>query len=257
MRRRAAKTLMRKEWRVLARSTPPQKPVYPKNEPQPRRQAPQRPVYTYDADVPRQPRKPAGGRVVYDYNKSAGASSGVPAGSPARPAAPFVNTAPQAPQQGRGTAPAAGNNAGIPEPRQPRDGGPQARGREEIYGRPPRSQAQAEAQRRPQQDVRRTPQREEPRWRALPEQEAELKPRPGVYDQSADRPRQPRANSASPGPARTPGGPPPGKSGKARKKRRKKRPPRPLTPGEARRRRVRRPASGQTGGHDLRVLGGA
>ena len=92
----------------------------------------------------------------------------------------------------------------------------------------------------PQQDVRRTPQREEPRWRALPEQEAELKPRPGVYDQSADRPRQPRANSASPGPARTPGGPPPGKSGKARKKRRKKRPPRPLTPGEARRRRVRR-----------------
>lgn len=150
MRRRAAKTLMRKEWRVLARSTPPQKPVYPKNEPQPRRQAPQRPVYTYDADVPRQPRKPAGGRVVYDYNKSAGASSGVPAGSPARPAAPFVNTAPQAPQQGRGTAPAAGNNAGIPEPRQPRDGGPQARGREEIYGRPPRSQAQAEAQRRPQ-----------------------------------------------------------------------------------------------------------
>lgn len=83
MRRRAAKTLMRKEWRVLARSTPPQKPVYPKNEPQPRRQAPQRPVYTYDADVPRQPRKPAGGRVVYDYNKSAGASSGVPAGSPA------------------------------------------------------------------------------------------------------------------------------------------------------------------------------
>ena len=107
MRRRAAKTLTRKEWRVLARSTPPQKPVYPKNEPQPRRQAPQRPVYTYDADVPRQPRKPAGGRVVYDYNKSAGASSGVPAGSPARPAAPFVNTAPQAPQQGRGTAPAA------------------------------------------------------------------------------------------------------------------------------------------------------
>ena len=99
MRRRAAKTLTRKEWRVLARSTPPQKPVYPKNEPQPRRQAPQRPVYTYDADVPRQPRKPAGGRVVYDYNKSAGASSGVPAGSPARPAAPFVNTAPQAPQQ--------------------------------------------------------------------------------------------------------------------------------------------------------------
>ena len=197
-------------------------------------------MYTYDADVPRQPRKPAGGRVVYDYNKSAGASSGVPAGSPARPAAPFVNTAPQAPQQGRGTAPAAGNSAGIPEPRQPRDGGPQARGREEIYGRPPRSQAQAEAQRRPQQDVRRTPQREEPRWRALPEQEAELKPRPGVYDQSADRPRQPRANSASPGPARTPGGPPPGKSGKARKKRRKKRPPRPLTPGEARRRRVRR-----------------
>ena len=191
MRRRAAKTLMRKEWRVLARSTPPQKPVYPKNEPQPRRQAPQRPVYTYDADVPRQPRKPAGGRVVYDYNKSAGASSGVPAGSPARPAAPFVNTAPQAPQQGRGTAPAAGNSAGIPEPRQPRDGGPQARGREEIYGRPPRSQAQAEAQRRPQQDVRRTPQREEPRWRALPEQEAELKPRPGVYDQSTDRPRQP------------------------------------------------------------------
>lgn len=67
MRRRAAKTLTRKEWRVLARSTPPQKPVYPKNEPQPRRQAPQRPVYTYDADVPRQPRKPAGGRVVYDY----------------------------------------------------------------------------------------------------------------------------------------------------------------------------------------------
>ena len=123
MRRRAAKTLTRKEWRVLARSTPPQKPVYPKNEPQPRRQAPQRPVYTYDADVPRQPRKPAGGRVVYDYNKSAGASSGVPAGSPARPAAPFVNTAPQAPQQGRGTAPAAGNNAGIPEPRQPRGGG--------------------------------------------------------------------------------------------------------------------------------------
>ena len=61
-----------------------------------------------------------------------------------------------------------------------------------------------------------------------------------MYDQSADRPRQPRANSASPGPARTPGGPPPGKSGKARKKRRKKRPPRPLTPGEARRRRVRR-----------------
>lgn len=240
MRRRAAKTLMRKEWRVLARSTPPQKPVYPKNEPQPRRQAPQRPVYTYDADVPRQPRKPAGGRVVYDYNKSAGASSGVPAGSPARPAAPFVNTAPQAPQQGRGTAPAAGNNAGIPEPRQPRDGGPQARGREEIYGRPPRSQAQTEAQRRPQQDVRRAPQREEPRWRALPEQEAELKPRPGVYDQSTDRPRQPRANSASPGPARTPGGPPPGKSGKARKKRRKKHPPRPLTPGEARRRRVRR-----------------
>ena len=240
MQRRAAKTLTRKEWRVLARSTPPQKPVYPKNEPQPRRQAPQRPVYTYDADVPRQPRKPAGGRVVYDYNKSAGASSGVPAGSPARPAAPFVNTAPQAPQQGRGTAPAAGNNAGIPEPRQPRDGGSQARGREEIYGRPPRSQAQAEAQRRPQQDVRRTPQREEPRWRALPEQEAELKPRPGVYDQSTDRPRQPRANSASPGPARTPGGPPPGKSGKARKKRRKKRPPRPLTPGEARRRRVRR-----------------
>ena len=123
MRRRAAKTLMRKEWRVLARSTPPQKPVYPKNEPQPRRQAPQRPVYTYDADVPRQPRKPAGGRVVYDYNKSAGASSGVPAGSPARPAAPFVTTAPQAPQQGRGTAPAAGNNAGIPEPRQPRGTG--------------------------------------------------------------------------------------------------------------------------------------
>ena len=184
MRRRAAKTLTRKEWRVLARSTPPQKPVYPKNEPQPRRQAPQRPVYTYDADVPRQPRKPAGGRVVYDYNKSAGASSGVPAGSPARPAAPFVNTAPQAPQQGRGTAPAAGNSAGIPEPRQPRDGGPQARGREEIYGRPPRFQAQAEAQRRPQQDVRRTPQREEPRWRALPEQEAELKPRPGVYDRT-------------------------------------------------------------------------
>ena len=88
--------------------------------------------------------------------------------------------------------------------------------------------------------MRRAPQREEPRWRALPEQEAELKPRPGVYDQSADRPRQPRANSASPSPARTPGGPPPGKSGKARKKRRKKRPPRPLTPGEARRRRVRR-----------------
>ncbi|MFR1785921.1 MAG: hypothetical protein ACLSWY_08025 [Ruthenibacterium lactatiformans] len=143
---------------------------------------------------------------MYDYNKSAGASSGVPAGSPARPAAPFVNTAPQTPQQGRGTAPAAGNNAGIPEPLQPRGGGPQARGREEIYGRPPRSQAQAEAQRRPQQDVRRTPQREEPRWRALPEQEAELKPRPGVYDQSADRPRQPRANSVRPArPARRAG----------------------------------------------------
>ena len=61
-----------------------------------------------------------------------------------------------------------------------------------------------------------------------------------IRDRSTDRPRQPRANSASPGPARTPGGPPPGKSGKARKKRRKKRPPRPLTPGEARRRRVRR-----------------
>ncbi len=136
MRRRAAKTLTRKEWRVLARSTPPQKPVYPKNEPQPRRQAPQRPVYTYDADVPRQPRKPAGGRVVYDYNKSAGASSGVPAGPPARPAAPFVNTAPQAPQQGRGTAPAAGNSAGIPEPRQPRDGARRpAAGRKYTAGR--------------------------------------------------------------------------------------------------------------------------
>ena len=231
----------------MAHITPPQKPVYPKGEPQQRRQTPQRPVYTYGADVQKQPRKPAGGRVVYDYNQSAGASSGVSGAQAGKPAAPFVNTAPTSrPGQDTVGGAAAGQrtarNARWPEPQPFRPAGAQSSsGRDGLHSQPPRPRTQENTQRQTQQSARRTPPREEPRWRALPEQEAELKPRPGIYDQRADRPRQPRANGPQSGAASTPDGTPPSKkSRKAQKKQRKKRPPRPLTPGEARRRRLRR-----------------
>lgn len=171
----------------MERNTPPKKPVYPKQE-TPHRGTPQRPVYTYSADVPRQPRKPASGRIVYDYEKTSGAS--------VRPstdtgATPFVNTVPPPAQQ------------------------------------PAQRRAPGQTQAPHAAGTRRAPRREEPRWRALPEQETELKPRPGVYDQNADRRHRPPDTAPNPGTRRRAGA-------------RQKRPERTLTPGEARRRRIRR-----------------
>ena len=181
--------------------------------------------------------QPAGGRVVYDYNKSAGASSGVPAGSPARPAAPFVNTAPQASAAGAGTArppetarafrAAAALAAG---PADPRPGGGNIRPAAAFPGHRPRHNGARSGT---------CAVRLSGKSRAgAAGTGGGAEAAPGVYDQARTGPANPARKQRFARPARTPGHRHQG-SGKAGKSGGKSIPPRP-SPGEARRRRVRR-----------------
>lgn len=187
----------------MARKAPPKKPVYPKQE-TPRRPKPARPVYPPGVSRQRAGHGPAGGRMIFDYDKETAPARGA---SPGQSAAPFVNTQPP--------LPACGEPRG--ETRRPAPGTPPA----------PRP-----AHRRP------APEAEAPRPAppAFPE-------RTGASQNAAGQGRHrsaPHGDGASQNAAGRgrPARPPQGKHPPKRPKKR----PAPLTPGQLRRRRRRRAA---------------
>ena len=230
----------------MAKKTP-QKPVFPREEQrksrpktpsrpdyhsgaaqtgQTKAQTPARPVYDYNSEASVSPRKAQLGRMDYTYRQAQSAAQNTPRrqpggaldaqGLPQRrqpEAQPFVNT--QSPSRVP-PAPAGGR----PEMGQPHKARPPQR---------PEQPAQRAAAKRP---PRARPQRQ-PAWHASAEQEVPLKPRPGLYDQKKDAPRQKNA-------------PKPKRQGflaaraEARRRKKAQRAAHPPTPAELHRRRIRR-----------------
>lgn len=211
----------------MARELPPKKPAYPNPGTQ-RRSRPQRPVYTYDADVPRMPRRPAEKRISYHYESK-----------PAeKQAAPFVNTAPQPPRQPEAPAPrwAFSEDAGRARQHAPTHGASQ----------PPqetRAALAAQAQRKPAQQRPAAP---DPARRGGTQERTHRPPdapqrrgqtgRPPARTNGAGRP------APGPGAGRRPGKTPPrgGARSEPPPRPRQKRPAPPLTPEQARRRKRNR-----------------
>lgn len=202
----------------MASKTPPKKLVYPKQE-QPRRPKPTRPVYPPDAGTQRAPRRPAEGRVIFDYEKET-ARTAAPNARAGQTAAPFVNLAPPGPA---GTPPvqngfAAG--AGRPERARREEAAPKEAG----FAVPPdggRTRAQ-----RPQEARHPAPPPERPN-QTPPNRTPSNRTPQHAAPPAGKRPQRPQQAMQKKKPP---------------KKRPPKQPPHPLTPRQLQRRRRRRAA---------------
>ena len=198
----------------MARKTPPQKPVYPKQE-QPRRSKPARPVYPPGVGAQRAPRRPADKRVIFDYEKEMSRGKAPPAKA-GQTAVPFVNLTPAAYESTPPVQNGFAAGAGRPErgqreavsPKAPHRAAPPGSGRMGTE-RPPASSRPASAA--PSVSMS-TPEQRPPRRSPQPGQTA---PPPG-----GERPSRPKQAKQ--------GRKPPKK--RPPKHRPPKSPPRPLTP---------------------------
>lgn len=223
----------------MASKTPPKKLVYPKQE-QPRRPKPTRPVYPPDAGTQRAPRRPAEGRVIFDYEKET-ARTAAPNARAGQTAAPFVNLAPPGPA---GTPPVQnGFAAGAGRPERARRGA-------SPTGEPRRPAVPFEEPRRataPESGARRGERQAaggETRVQRAPTGRRADAPLPAEPVRSAPSNRPPQEHAA-PGRER-PAQPQRPQQAMQKKKPPKKRPPKqpphPLTPRQLQRRRRRRAA---------------
>ena len=206
----------------MARKTPPQKPVYPKQEP-PRRPKPARPVYPPSAGMQRAPRRGAEKRVIFDYDKDM-ARAGAPRTQTGQTAAPFVNLTPPASESVPRAQTGFAAGAGRPD-RERRETAPQ---RESQRLAPPdggRTQAV------PHLTSSAFPQRGQ-----APQRPASPLRRQGHHSSQQGRAAgtTPPAGAQSPRPRQAK------KGKKPAQKRPPKQPPRPLTPQQLRSRRIRR-----------------
>lgn len=216
----------------VARKTPPQKPVYPKQEP-PRRPKPTRPVYPPSARAQTAPRRGAEKRVIFDYDKETAraASARAQTGKTGQTAAPFVNLSPPAPEGAPRAQTGFSAGAGRPE-REQRETVPQ---REPLRAAPPddgRTQAVPHSKPPGASQRGRTAQRPVPPASSPPSSPRRQAPHPSQQGRTVGA--VPPAGAQPPRPGRA-------KKGKRPpKKRPPKQPPRPLTPRQLRSRRIRR-----------------